>query len=101
MSICAKRQGVDTFSIISLEVTAAWLDNLEVSIIGRRVKQEIYSTTLILQFDTSNIFNLDWEDIDEIQFVPIHRTTHPGIQYTEKYFAITRILLGKQILLYI
>jgi hypothetical protein len=94
MSICAKRQGVDTFSIISLEATAAWLDNLEVSIIGRRVKQEIYSTTMILQFDSSQIFNLDWENIDEIQFVPIHGTTHPGIQYNEKYFAITWILLG-------
>ena len=82
MSICAKRQGIDTFSLISLEATAAWLDNLQVNVIGRRVKQDIYSTTMILQFNTSQVFNLDWKDIDEIQFIPISGTVHPGIQYT-------------------
>jgi hypothetical protein len=94
MSICASDSGTDTFSIISLEATAAWLDNLQVQIIGRRDKEDIYSATMVLQFDTSQIFNLNWEDIDEIQFIPIHGTSHPGIQYTEKYFAITWILLG-------
>jgi hypothetical protein len=94
MSICAKRQGTDTFSLISLEATAAWLDHLHVNVIGRRLKQDLYSTTIILQFDNSQVFNLDWKDIDEIQFIPISGTSHPGIEYTEKYFAITWILLG-------
>jgi len=94
MSICAKRQGIDTFSIISLEATAAWLDNLQVNVVGRRVKQDIYSITIVLQFNTSQVFNLDWKDIDEIQFIPISGVAHSGIPYTEKYFAITWILLG-------
>jgi len=94
MSICSRRQGIDTFSIISLEATAAWLDDLQVNVIGRRLKQDLYSTTMLLQFDTSQVFNLDWKDIDEIQFTPINGTSHPGVQYTEKYFAITWILLG-------
>ena len=94
MSICTKRQGTNTFSLISFEATAAWLDNLQINVIGRRVKQDLYSTTMILQFDTSQVFTLNWKDIDEIQFIPISGTLHPGIQYTEKYFAITWILLG-------
>lgn len=94
MSICAKQPGRSTFSMICFEATAAWLDNLQVNIIGRRVKEELYSTTIVLQFDNSQVFDLDWNDIDEIQFIPMSGTTHPGIQYTEKYFAISWILLG-------
>ncbi|CAF4248443.1 unnamed protein product, partial [Rotaria sp. Silwood2] len=93
MSICSKRQGKDTFSLISFEATAAWLDNLHVNLIGRRVKQDLYSTTIVLQYNISQVFNLDWKDIDEIQFIPISGTSHPGIEYTEKYFAITWILV--------
>jgi hypothetical protein len=94
MSICAKRQGIDRFSLISFEATAAWHDNLQVNLIGRRDKEELYSKTIILQFDSSQIFNLDWNDIDEIQFIPINGTSHSGTQYTDKYFAITWILIG-------
>jgi hypothetical protein len=94
MSICTRRQSTDTFSLISLEATAAWLDNLRVNVIGRRAKQDLYSTTMILQFAISQVFNLDWKDIDEIQFLPISGTARPGIEYTDKYFAITWILLG-------
>ncbi|CAF3341582.1 unnamed protein product [Rotaria sp. Silwood1] len=93
MSICSKRRDKDTFSLISFEATSAWLDNLQVKLIGRRDKEDLYSTTIVLQYDTSQIFNLDWNDIDEIQFIPISGTSHPGIQYTEKYFAITWILV--------
>ena len=94
MSICSRQPGVHTFTIVSLEATAAWLDNLEVNIIGRRGSQNLYSAKMILQFNTSQIFNLNWPDIDEIEFIPVSGVAHPGIQYTEKYFAITWILLG-------
>lgn len=94
MSICTKQKCRDTFSIISLEATSAWLDNLQVNLIGRRCKEDLYSTTIVLQFDSSQIFHLDWNDIDEIQFIPVSGTVHPGIEYTEKYFALTWILLG-------
>jgi hypothetical protein len=69
-------------------------NNLQVHLIGRRDKQDLYSTTIVLQFNNSQVFNLDWKNIDEIQFIPINGTIHPGIQYIEKYFAITWILLG-------
>ena len=97
MSISTKRQGVDTFAVLSLELTAAWLDDFQVNVIGRRNKQEVYSTTFMLQFDFPQVFYLDWKDIDEIQFLPTSGTAHPGIDYTEKYFAITWILLGWEI----
>ena len=94
LTISAKRQGTETFSILSLEATAAWLDNLQVNIIGRRNKQDLHSTTMVLQFDSSQVVYLDWKEIDEIQFTPTSGTAHPGIDYSEKYFAITWILLG-------
>ncbi|CAF1034319.1 unnamed protein product [Adineta ricciae] len=94
MTVCSKRQYADMFSIVSFEATAAWLDNLHIKIIGRRLKRDLYSETIVLQFDNSQVFNLDWKDIDEIQFVPISGIPRPGITYTETYFAITWILLG-------
>ena len=94
LTISAKRQGTETFSILSLEATAAWLDNLQVNIIGRRNKQDLHSTTMVLQFDSSQVVYLDWKEIDEIQFTPTSGRAHPGIDYSEKYFAITWILLG-------
>lgn len=93
MSICTKRQDRDRYSVISFEATAAWLDNLEINLIGKRNKENIFSRTIILQYNTSQIFNLDWNDIDEIQFMPTNGTTHPGVEYTEKYFALTWILI--------
>ncbi|CAF1259585.1 unnamed protein product [Rotaria magnacalcarata] len=93
MSISTKRQGKGTFSLISFEATAAWLDNLRVNLIGRRAKENLYSTTVILQYDASQVFNLDWNEIDEIEFIPINGTSHPGVEYTEKYFALTWILI--------
>ncbi|CAM4782259.1 unnamed protein product [Rotaria magnacalcarata] len=75
------------------KATAAWLDNLRVNLIGRRAKENLYSTTVILQYDASQVFNLDWNEIDEIEFIPINGTSHPGVEYTEKYFALTWILI--------
>ncbi|CAF1386797.1 unnamed protein product [Adineta steineri] len=94
MSICSRRKEIDTFSLVSFEATAAWLDNLHINIIGRRLKQELYSKTIVLQFDNSQIFYFDWKNIDELQFIPVSGKEHPGIPYTDKYFAITWILLG-------
>ena len=93
MKICAKHQGKDTFSMISFEATAAWHDDLEVQVIGRFSQVEIYSTTIILQFDASKTFQVNWADIDEIEFIPLKGKCHPGTEYTEKYFAMTWILI--------
>ncbi|CAF3434402.1 unnamed protein product [Rotaria socialis] len=94
MKICSKNIGNETFSLISFEATAAWHDNLQINIIGQRVKQEIYSKTIILQFNQSKVFQFDWKNIDQIKFIPVNGTYHSQIQYDEKYFALTWILLG-------
>ncbi|CAF2457474.1 unnamed protein product [Rotaria sp. Silwood2] len=93
MKICSKHKGIETFTLISFEATSAWHDNLQINVIGKRVKQDIYSTTIILQFNNSKVFQFDWKDIDQIKFIPINGTQHSDIQYDEKYFALTWILL--------
>lgn len=94
MDICSRHRGTETFTLISLEATAAWHDDLQINVIGKRAKQEIYSKTIILQFNHSKVFQFDWKNIDQIKFIPINGTQHSQIEYDEKYFALTWILLG-------
>jgi hypothetical protein len=94
MKICSKYKDMSTFSLISFEGTSAWHDNLRINVIGKRNKQEIYSTTIILQFNCSKVFQFNWNDIDQIKFIPIDGIQHPGVEYDEKYFALTWILLA-------
>jgi hypothetical protein len=94
MKICSRHKDTETFSLISFEATAAWHDDLQINVIGKRAKQEIYSTVINLQFDNSKVFQFNWKDIDQIKFIPMNGTQHSQIQYEEKYFALTWILLG-------
>lgn len=94
MKICSKRKDIETFSLISFEATAAWHDNLQINVIGKKNKEQVYTTTIVLQFDNSKVFQFDWKNIDQIQFIPIDGIKHKDIQYDEKYFALTWILLG-------
>lgn len=93
MKICAKHQGKETFSLIAFEGTAAWHDDLQVKLVGRHGQEELYSMCISLQYDTSTTFRVNWNSIDEIEFIPISGKCHPGTEYTEKYFAITWILI--------
>ncbi|UJR23894.1 hypothetical protein I4U23_026866 [Adineta vaga] len=94
MKISSKHKDIETFSLISFEATAAWHDNLQINVLGRRMKQEIHSLIINLQFNYSQVFQFDWKNIDEIKFLPINGTQHPGVDYEEKYFALTWIMLG-------
>lgn len=93
MSICVKNSHSGTFTFISFKAAAAWHDDLQIDIIGKRLKQEISKRSIFLQFNKSEIFLFNWKDLDEIQFVPIDGKSHPGTSYTEKYFALTWILI--------
>ncbi|CAF1111248.1 unnamed protein product [Adineta ricciae] len=91
MKIGSKQQ----FSLVAFEATAAWHDDLQINVLGRRMKQNLHSSTINLQFRYSQVFQFDWNNIDEVKFVPINGVRHPGMDYEEKYFALTWILLGK------
>ncbi|CAF1470304.1 unnamed protein product [Rotaria sordida] len=94
MKICSKHKDIDKFTLISFETTSAWHDNLQINVIGKHIKQDIYSKIIILQFNQSKVFQFDWKNINQIKFIPIHGTQHSDIQYDEKYFTLTWILLG-------
>ncbi|CAF3730338.1 unnamed protein product [Adineta steineri] len=94
MKICSQHKGLYSFSLISFEATAAWHDNLRINVVGKRVKQVVYSTIITLQFTHSQVFQFDWKNLDEIKFVPLDGVQHSGIEYDEKYFALTWIILG-------
>ncbi len=94
MKICSRHKDTETFSLISFEATAAWHDDLQINVIGRRNKQDLYSTIINLQFNNSKVFQFDWKNIDQIKFIPINGTQHSGVEYDEKYFALTWIILS-------
>jgi hypothetical protein len=94
MSIHSSQRANRTFSLISFEGTAAWHDDLVVKLTGRHQKEDVHSTSIVLQFNVASVFHLNWKNIDEIQFAPVSGKAHQGTeQYSQKYFALTWILI--------
>ncbi|CAF1559122.1 unnamed protein product, partial [Didymodactylos carnosus] len=56
------------FNISSFVGSAAWVNDLAVTIIGRRLSTPIYSTTIILHKNMSKLIELNWIDLDNITF---------------------------------
>lgn len=68
----------ETFSLYAFQATSACYDNMKLDAVGRRAGQQIYSKVFTLQFGTPEVFNLNWDNIDEIRLTPNGGTLHSG-----------------------
>ena len=58
------------FSILSFEATCAFQDNVTLKVTGRHMNRVIRTATFTLRWRELNVFNLNWKNIDELEFLP-------------------------------
>ncbi len=83
----------ETFSLHSFEATSACYDNMKLDVIGRRAGRQVYTTILTLRFSTSEVFDLNWNDIDEFSLTPNGGTLHAGCPEW-RYVALTYLSIS-------
>jgi hypothetical protein len=83
----------ETFSLHSFEATSACYDDMKLDVIGRRAGQQVYKTILTLQFSVSEVFDLNWNDIDEFSLTPNGGTLHLGCPKW-RYVALTYLTIS-------
>ncbi|CAF3787979.1 unnamed protein product, partial [Rotaria magnacalcarata] len=77
-----------TFSLNSFLATAAWLDNLNLTISGRLSSTVIYSTNIILQVFSITVVNLNWSGIDTMTLTTSGGTKNVNVTGSGKHVAI-------------
>jgi hypothetical protein len=83
----------ETFSLHSFEATSACYDKMKLDVIGRRDGRQVYKTILTLRFSTSEVFDLNWNDIDEFSLTPNGGTIHAGCPEW-RYVALTYLSIS-------
>ncbi|CAF2033112.1 unnamed protein product [Rotaria magnacalcarata] len=77
-----------TFSLNSFLATAAWFDNLNLTISGRLSSTVIYSTNIILQVFSITVVNLNWSGIDTMTLTTSGGTKNVNVTRGGKHVAI-------------
>jgi len=70
--------GASTFDFNSAYIGAAWNDGLSVDVVGYLDGFIVYSQTVLVETDSSMLFNFDYLGIDEVRF-----TSYGGIRNPE------------------
>ena len=67
-----------TFDFNSAYMTAAWNDNLQVTVIGKLGGTTLYNNTYTVSATTPTLINFNYLGIDEVLFSSTGGTPHPG-----------------------
>ncbi|CAF1035057.1 unnamed protein product [Didymodactylos carnosus] len=67
-----------TFNIFTFEANAAFYDSLQLTITGFRNQKEIYTKTVTLEYTKSQVYELNWWNIDKLQFKSFGGKLHRG-----------------------
>lgn len=85
------------FGVKSFLATGAWNNNLQLSLLGYRSGFVIYTQKVILQATTASIINLDWTNIDRINFTSSGGTSAGYPHYAGLHFAMDDLCLTKKL----
>ena len=77
-----------TFTMNSFLTTAAWSDNVNLTINGLLSSTVIQTTSLILQVFSITLVELNWSGIDTLAMVSSGGTKHPNVTGTGPLVAI-------------
>jgi hypothetical protein len=68
----------EAFTLASLTASAAWNDDLQLTITAYRHSAEINNHNITLLFGRPQRINLQWKNIDKVIFKASGGTAHPG-----------------------
>ena len=88
------RSKVDRFSIISFEATCAFQKVLMLAVIGRRSQVITEQKSFILSYEKLSNFDLQWNNIDELEFITSGGDQLPHCTDTDMHFVLTRLNLA-------
>ncbi len=83
-----------TFSILSFEATCAFQDEVILTVTGQRADKIIQTTTFILRWQELKMFNLNWNNIDELEFLPSGGKQLSSSTDTDRHVVLTRLNFG-------
>ena len=86
---------ISLFTLNSAYLTAAWNDDLEVTITGLLGGSALFSTSVVLSATSPTLVNFNFTDIDSVTFVSSGGTPHPGYSGQGTHFAIDNIVLNE------
>jgi hypothetical protein len=68
----------ETFTLVSFTASAAWNDDLLLTITAYRNSVEVHYDDITLIFGRPQCITLQWKNIDKVVFEPMGGTAHPG-----------------------
>ena len=85
----------ETFTLASLTASAAWNDDLQLTITAYRHSVEINTHNITLLFGRPQRINLQWKNIDKVIFKASGGIAHPGSgQGTGPYVILTQLTIN-------
>lgn len=81
----------NTFSIISFEATCGFQDKLTLTVTGRQHEKKVQTKIFILHYQKLQVFTLNWNDIDELEFLPEGGKQLPAASDTDRHVILTSL----------
>ena len=83
-----------TFSIVSFEATCAFQDHVILTVSGQRANTTISTTTFTLRSHELQVFYLNWNSIDQLEFLPSGGQQLPSSTDTDRHVVLTYLNFG-------
>lgn len=79
------------FHLLSFDATCAFQDQVNLTVIGRCGGQTRHTAKFILRWQEVNTFQLDWKDIDEVEFQPSGGKQIPTSTDTDRHVILSSL----------
>lgn len=83
-----------SFDFKSVQMTAAWSQDLTVKITGYRDGEKMYSTTIHVTDDAPTLVKLNWKGVDQVEMKPSHAVIDPDQPYTGNHFVMDDLVIA-------
>ncbi len=90
----ASFSSTNPFTLISVYITAAWNDGLNVRIQGLLNGNIVDEMTVIPSATAPTLYSFNWANIDTVNFVSAGGEQHPGYTGSGTHFAMDNVTLG-------
>lgn len=84
-----------SFNLTSAYMTAAWNDNLQLTVEGYLSDKKIYSKVYTLSASSPTLVNFNFNGVDKVSFAATGGTQHSGYQQAGSQFAIDNVSITK------